>query len=42
MTLSVTTIIIALQDLHGGGGLRNGRGLFEPFSFSDLKIKELK
>lgn len=42
MTLSDTTIIIAVQDLHGGGGIGNDRGLFEPFSFVDLKIKECK
>lgn len=42
MTLSDTTEIIALQDLRGGGGIGNDRGLFEPFSFLDLKIKELK
>lgn len=40
MTLSDTTIIIAVQDLRGGGGIGNDRGLFEPFSFVDLKIKE--
>ena len=42
LTLSDTTKIIALQDLRGGGGIGNDRGLFEPFSFLDLKIKELK
>lgn len=42
MTLSDTTKIIALQDLRGGGGIGKDRGLFEPFSFLDLKIKELK
>lgn len=42
MTLSDTTIIITLQDLCGGGGIGNDSGLFEPFSFLDLKIKELK
>lgn len=42
MTLSDTTKIITLQDLRGGGGIRSDRGLFQPFSFLDLKIKELK
>ena len=42
LTLSDTTKIIALWDLCGGGGIGNDRGLFEPFSFLDLKIKELK
>lgn len=42
LTLSDTTKIIALWDLCGGGGIGNDRGLFEPFSFLDLKIKKLK
>lgn len=42
MTLSDTTIKIALRDLCQGWGIGNDRGLFEFFSFLDLKIKELK
>lgn len=42
VTLSDITKIIALQDLCGGRGIGNDRGLFEPFSFLDLKIKESK
>lgn len=42
MTLSAITTIIAPQDSCGGGKIGNDRGLFEPFSFLDLKIKELE
>lgn len=42
MTLSDTMKIIVLQDLCWGGGIGKHRGLFEPFSFLDLKIKALK
>lgn len=40
MTLSDTAKIIALQDLREAAGIGNDRGLLEPFSFLDLKIKE--
>lgn len=42
MTLSAITTIIAPQDSCGGGKIGNDRGLFELFSFLDLKIKELE
>lgn len=42
MTLSDTMKIIVLQDLCWGGGIGKDRGLFEPFSFLDLKIRVLK